>query len=111
MAYDSAFSPMGPTVLVGTSSVQVKTTNNEGNTSYRVRNLLATQQYFSWAAPLPSDAAVTVPAIVTPVAGTPSPKTIGMFPYSVETFSGLPANAWFLANAAGAFEVTPGEGL
>ena len=68
-------------------------------------------QYFKWAAPLPSDAAVTVPAIVAPVAGTPSVNTMGMLPSSVETFSGLPANAWFLADAAGAFEITPGEGM
>lgn len=111
MAYDSPFSPMGPTVLVGTSSVQVKTTNNEGNSSYRVRNILATQQYFRWAAPLPGDTAVTVPAIVLPSAGVVAHKTLGMLPYSVETFGGLPSNAWFLADAAGAFEVTPGEGL
>jgi hypothetical protein len=34
-----------------------------------------------------------------------------MLPGSVEVFSGIPANAWFLANAVGAFEITPGEGL
>ena len=111
MAYNSSFSPFGPTVLVGTSSVQVKTTNNDNPTSYRVRNLSTSAQYFKWAAPLPNDAAVTVPAIVAPADGVPSTRTIGMLPSSVETFSGLPANAWFLASAAGAFEITPGEGM
>ena len=111
MAYNSSFSPFGPTVLVGTSSVQVKSSNNESPTSYRIRNLSTSAQYFRWAAPLPSDTAVTVPAIVTPVDGTPSVNTIGMLPSSVETFSGLPANAWFIANAAAAFEITAGEGM
>lgn len=111
MAYDSPFSPMGPTSLIGTSSSQVKTTNNEGNSSYRIRNILPTQQYIKWAAPLPNDTAVTVPAIVVPAAGVPSTRTLGMLPYSVETFGGLPSNAWFLADAVGAFEVTPGEGI
>ena len=111
MAYNSSFSPFGPTVLVGTSSVQVKSTNNDNPTSYRIRNLSTSTQYFKWAAPLPSDAAVTVPAIVLPADGIPSVNTMGMLPSSVETFSGLPANAWFLANAVGAFEITPGEGM
>jgi hypothetical protein len=34
-----------------------------------------------------------------------------MLPYSVEVFGGLPANAWFEADAAGAFEITAGEGV
>lgn len=111
MAYNSSFSPFGATVLVGTSSVQVKTSNNDNPTSYRIRNLSTSAQYFRWASPLPGDAAVTVPAAAAPSAGVPSQNTIGMLPNSVETFSGLPANAWFIASAAGAFEITPGEGM
>ena len=111
MAYNSSFSPFGPTVLVGTSSVQVKTTNNDNPTSYRIRNLSTSAQYFRWAAPKPGDVAVTVPAAAAPSAGVVAPNTIGMLPNSVETFSGLPANAWFIASAAGAFEITPGEGM
>jgi hypothetical protein len=34
-----------------------------------------------------------------------------MLPYSVEVFGGLPGNAWFEADIAGAFEITAGEGL
>lgn len=112
MAYNSPFTPLGPTVLVGTSSVQVTSNRNIGPTSYRIRNLSSSAaQYIRWAAPLPSDTAVTVPAATAPTAGTPQPQTLGLAPGAVETFGGLPPNAWFIANAVGAFEVTPGEGV
>ena len=110
MAYNSPFSPFGPTYLVGTTSVQVKSTNNDQPTSYRVRNLLGTNQYFSYLPPQPGDATQSI-TVTAPVAGTPSANTIGMLPYSVEIFGGLPGNAWFEADAAAAFEITPGEGL
>jgi hypothetical protein len=110
MAYNSPFSPFGPTYLVGTSSVQVKSSNNNNPTSYRVRNLLPSTQYFSWVAPAPGDAVQNV-TVTVPTAGVPSANTIGMLPNSVEVFGGLPANAWFEAGSAGAFEITPGEGL
>ena len=110
MAYNSAFSPFGPTYLVGTSSVQVKASNNNNPTSYRVKAMLTTTQYFTYAPPAPSDASVTCPVVSAPSAGVSS-VAIGMLPGSVEVFSGIPANAWFLANAVGAFEITPGEGL
>ena len=110
MAYNSPFSPFGPTYLVGTTSVQVKSTNNDQPTSYRVRNLLGTSQYFSYLPPQPGDATQSI-TVTAPVAGTPSANTIGMLPYSVEIFGGLPGNAWFEADAAAAFEITPGEGL
>jgi len=110
MAYNSAFSPFGSTVLVGTTAVQVSISNNDQPTSYRVKNMLGTTQYFSWKAPQPGDATQTI-TVTAPVAGTPSAATIGMLPYSVEVFGGLPGNAWFKADAVGAFEITPGEGL
>ena len=110
MAYNSPFSPFGPTVLVGTSSVQVNTTNNTQPTSYRVKNMLSTTQYFSWKAQQPGDAVQSI-TVTAPTAGNPAKDTIGMLPYSVEIFGGLPSNAWFEADAAGAFEITAGEGL
>jgi hypothetical protein len=110
MAYNSPFSPFGPTVLVGTSSVQVSSSNNDQPTSYRVKNMLSTTQYFSWKPPQPGDAVQSI-TVTAPTAGNPSANTIGMLPYSVEIFGGLPGNAWFEADAAGAFEITPGEGL
>jgi hypothetical protein len=59
-------------------------------------------------APGGSTPSITVTA---PTAGNPSANTIGMLPYTVEIFGTLPPNAYFKADAAGAFEVTPGEGL
>ena len=109
MAYDSAFSPFGLTYLVGTGAVQVVSTTNSGPTSYRVRNLSGTQQYFGWAAPIPGGATPTI-ATTAPSAGAPK-QIIGLLPYSVEVFSGLPSNAWFKADGVGAFEITSGEGL
>ena len=110
MAYNSPFSPFGPTYLVGTSSVQVQSSNGNQPTSYRVKNMLGTTQYFSWLPPQPNNATQNV-TVTAPTAGNPSANTIGMLPYSVEIFGGLPGNAWFEADAAGAFEITPGEGL
>jgi len=106
------FTPFGPTVLVGTSEVQVSsTTRNTGPTSYRVRNLLSTAQYFSWAPAAPLGAAAPSITVTAPTAGVPSANTIGMNGNGVEVFGGLPPNAYFKANAAAAFEITPGEGL
>lgn len=103
----SAFAPTGPAYLVGTSAVQVVSTSN--CTTYRVRSLLTTTQYFTYAAP----AAGTTPSITVtaPTAGSPSTFTVGLLPSTVEVFGGLPPNAWFKADAAGAFEIIPGEGL
>ena len=109
MAYDSAFSPFGLTYLVGTGAVQVLSTNNSGPTSYRVRNLSGTQQYLGWAAPIPGNGTPTI-TIATPSNGAPK-AVLGLMPYSVEVFSGLPANSWFKADGVGAFEITSGEGL
>jgi len=110
MAYDSAFSPFGPTHLVGTSSVQIKATNNDNPTSYRIRNLKTTDQYFSWAPPAPGDVAVTCVTPAAPSAGSPVTNTLGMAGSTTIVISGIPANAWFLSNIAAGFEVTAGEG-
>ena len=110
MAYNSPFSPFGPTVLVGTSAVQVSSSNNDQPTSYRVKNMLNATQYFSWKPPQPENAVQTI-TVTAPTDGNPSANTIGMLANSVEVFGGLPANAWFEADAVGAFEITPGEGL
>lgn len=105
------FTPFGPTVLVGTSEVQVRSTRNTSPTAYRVRNLLATPQYFAWAPATPLGGAAPSITVTAPSAGVPSPNTIGMGAYGVEVFGGLPADAFFKANASAAFEITPGEGL
>jgi hypothetical protein len=106
---NSAFAPFGPTYLVGTSAVQVLSTNNNGSTSYRVRSLLATTQYLSWA---PAGAANAAPTItVTAPGASPSAYTLGITPGTVEVFGNLPPNGFFKADIAAAFEITPGEGL
>jgi len=99
MPNNAAFWPLSATVLVGTTPVQVPGSRG----SYRVRNLSASVQYFSWG-----NSSVSAP--VVPVAGTPSDNTIGMLPNSVEVFA-IGAAVWFIASAAGAFEFTPGEGM
>lgn len=107
---NGAFVPMGQTYLVGTSSVQVKSQGNQTPTAYRIKAVLSTPQYLRWAPPDPTGTAITVGAVSAPSAGTPSNETIGFLPGAVEVIS-LPANAWFKADAVGAFEITPGEGL
>jgi len=106
---NSAFAPFGPTYLVGTSAVQVLSTNNNGSTSYRVRALLTTTQYLSWA---PAGVANATPTItVTAPGASPSAYTLGITAGTVEVFGNLPPNGFFKADAAAAFEITPGEGL
>ena len=106
---NSAFAPFGPTYLVGTSAVQVLATNNNGCTSYRVRSLLATTQYLSWAPAGPANAIPTI--TVTAPGASPSAYTLGITPGTVEVFGNLPPNGFFKADIAAAFEITPGEGL
>lgn len=103
MANDSAFSPGGPTVLVGATAVQIPLAGSINNVqSYRVRCLVAA--YLTWG---PS----TVTAAGAPTAGVPSANTIGMAAGAVEKLSLPDGNTWFIASAAAAFEVTPGEGI
>jgi hypothetical protein len=90
--------------------VQVSTNNNDNPTSYRVRNTSASAQYLTWYAPSPGNPTPTI-TVAAPTAGSPKKQTLGFLPSSVEVFGGIPANAWFQADAVGAFEITPGEGL
>lgn len=109
---NGAFTPFGPTVLVGTSEVQASSgSRNTGPTAYRIRNTSASAQYISWSYAPPNGATPTIAAPTAPTAGVPSANTLGFLPNSVEVIGGIPANAFFRASAVGAFEVTPGEGL
>lgn len=110
MAYDGAFTPRGPTVLIGTVPTQVVSGDNVAPTAYRIRNLSAAAAYLGWATPLPLNATPTIGTVSAPVLGTPSPNILGLGPGAVEVLY-LGANAWFKASAATTFEVTPGEGL
>ena len=96
----SAFTPTGPTVLVGTSAVQV-TPTGAGNVTYRVRNINALLEYLTWGA------TSSITSQGAPSSGTPSAATIGMNTGGVEYFT-LPAGSYFIASAAASFEITPG---
>ncbi len=103
MAVNGAFSPSGPTFLVGATAVQIAPANALTNMGYRVRNLSSSAQYFTHGS------ANTVTSAGAPSAGTPSANTIGMLPNSVETFANL--LPFMIASSATGFEVTPGEGV
>jgi hypothetical protein len=106
--YNSAFSPFGPTYLVGTSGVQCKASTNFYPTGYRIVNLTASLIRVGWAPQEPNDAAVT-PVVSSPTAtGTANVLTIPA--NEVGVFAGIPPNAWFIASAA-SVEITPGEGI
>ena len=107
--YNSAFSPFGPTYLVGVSAVQVKSANNVDPTGYRIVNLTSSIIRVSWQPQEPNDATVT-PEVTAPSAGVPSFNTLAIPANGVGVFSGIPPNAWFIASAA-SVEITPGEGI
>jgi hypothetical protein len=109
MAYNSAFAPFGPTYLVGTSAVQVKSSNNVYPSGYRFVNLTNNLVRVGWQPQEPNNASVT-PVATTPTAtGTANVLTIPA--NGVGVFSSIPPNAWFIADAAAAVEITPGEGI
>lgn len=109
--FDPAFSPSGPSVLVDNTARQVFTRDGTQSVTYRVRNMAAAAQYFTWSTPNITAGPTTAPtglSAAAPVAGTPA-NVIGMLAGSVELFR-FPPNAWFLAGTATGFEFTPGEG-
>lgn len=109
MAYNSAFSPFGPTYLVSTSPVQVKSSNNVYPSGYRIMNLTSSIVRVGWQPQEPGDATVT-PVATTPTA-TGIANVLSIPANGVGVFSGIPPNAWFIANAATSVEITPGEGI
>lgn len=102
MSIDTVFKPLGPTVLIGLTAVQVVASGTGSNySSIRVRNLGTVVQYFTWGG--------ANVASLTPSAGVPAANTIGMAAGATETFD-IPPALFFIANAAAAFEMTPGQG-
>jgi hypothetical protein len=102
MSVINAFQPQGSTFLVGTSAVQI--TSSTGACCYRVRNLAAAAQYFTWG----NSSSVTSNG--APSAGNPSANTVGLAANGIEIYQ-LPGNVWMIASSATGFEVTPGEGV
>ena len=107
--YNSAFTPFGPTYLVGVSAVQVKSNNNMYPTGYRIVNLTSSLVRISWQPQEPFDGTST-PVVTAPSAGVPSANTLAIPANEVAVFAGIPPNAWFIASAA-SVEITPGEGI
>ena len=109
MAYNSAFSPFGPTYLVSTSAVQVKSSNNVYPSGYRIMNITSSIVRVGWLPQEPND------ATQTPVATTPTTagiaNVLSIPANGVGVFSGIPPNAWFIASASNSVEITPGEGI
>jgi len=111
MAYNSPFSPFGPTYLVGSlASVQVKTSNNVYPSSYRIVNITSSLIHVSWQPPEPNDLAVTV-TVTAPGLTTPQANTIAVPANEVAVIGYIPPNAWFISSAASSAEITPGEGI
>lgn len=106
---NNAFQPLGPLYRVSDTPVQCLTTGAQRATSYRVRNVLASASYFSWAPALANGGTPSI-STVAPTVILSSPNTIGMIASSVEVFV-LPGAGWFASGSGDAFEVTPGEGL
>lgn len=103
MASANAFSQLAPTILVGTSAVQIATNQRTSN-GYRVRCVVASgSAYFT------TGQTSSVTSVGAPTTGVPSAATMGMGAGTVETFTNL--GDWMIASAAGAFEVTPGDGV
>ena len=109
MAYNSAFSPFGPTYLVGTSAVQIKSNNNVYPSGYRIVNLTSSLVRVGWLPQEPSDASVT-PVATTPTAAGIA-NVLSIPANAVGVFSGIPPNAWFISSASASAEITPGEGI
>jgi hypothetical protein len=99
MAYNSPFTPFGPTYLVGSlASVQVKTANNVYPSSYRIANITSSAIHVAWQPQEPSDLAVTV-TVTAPALGTPQANTITVPANGVSVIGGIPPNAWFISSA------------
>ena len=110
MAYNSAFSPFGATYLVGTSTVQVKSSNNVYPSGYRIMNITSGLVRVTWQPQEPGDATVT-PIVIAPALGSPKANTLTIPANGVGVFSGIPPNAWFIADTASSLEITSGEGI
>ena len=104
MSIDTTFHPITQTILVGASAVQVAADTQLDNTTFRVRCLSATSVYLTWGN------SSGISANSAPTAGTPKFNTLGMMIAGSVMYIEVPANTWFIASAAAAFEVTGGKG-
>jgi hypothetical protein len=110
MAYNSPFTPFGPTYLVGTAAEQVVVSNNVNPSSYRIANITSSLIHIAWLPPEPNNAAVA-PTVTAPTTSVPQANTLAIPANGVSVIGGLPPNAWFISTAASSAEITPGEGI
>lgn len=99
MSLTSAFQPLGPTVSVSTTPVQVPASSTPGGSAVNFRVRCIATAYLTWGQS----------STVTAVGGV-GPNTIGMSTGGVESFT-FPPQSFFISNVATSFEVTPGDGL
>jgi hypothetical protein len=102
MSIDTTFHPITQTVLVGTAAVQVATDTQQDNTTFRV--LCVAAAYLTWG----NSNAITAKG--APTAGNPVFNTLGMLTVGSVMYIEVPANSWFISNAAASFQITGGKG-
>src|ERR1041385_265225 len=96
---NNAFTPFGPTYLVGLDPVQLLGSNGLCPTSVRIRNTSGSANTFSWWPALASGLKPSGLSASAPSAGVPAANTMTMLGTSVEVFQ-LPGNCWIVASAA-----------
>lgn len=104
LSVDTTFHPITQTVLVGATAVQVAIDTQQDNTTFRVRCLSATSVYLTWGN------SSTITAKGAPAANVPVMNTVGMMIAGSVMYIEVPANTFFIASAAAAFEITGGKG-
>jgi hypothetical protein len=102
LSIDTTFHPITQTVLVGATAVQVATDTQQDNTTFRVLCVAAAQ--LTWG----NSASITAKG--APTAGVPVFNTLGMLTPGSVMYIEVPANSWFIASAAAAFQITGGKG-
>ncbi len=110
--YDSAFTPIGPTVLVDANVMRqvAPITIPTQQTTYRVLNKGSSIGYIGWV--VSNQAGNAAPALITvaaPAVGVPLANVVGLQGNATEVFT-FPQNAWFVASSGATFEMTAGEG-
>jgi hypothetical protein len=103
LSIDTTFHPITQTIQVGAAAVQVATDTQLDAQTFRVRCLSATSVYLTWGN------SSTITAKGAPGA-SPVFNTLGMIGVGAVMYIEVPANSFFIASAAAAFEITGGKG-
>ena len=103
MSNDTTFHPITPTFLITTAAAQVAPDTQQGNTTFRVRLIVAGPAYLTWGNKS------TITAGGAP-ATTGTANTLGMQVAGSVMYIEVPGNSFFISNVASAFEITGGIG-